>query len=508
MTDNIANLVEREFLKMTDNIANLVETEFLKMTDNIANLIEREFLKMTDNIANLIEREFLKMTDNIANLVETEFLKMTDNIANLIERKRHIKSGLLRQKLCSLLANHSQKKTSGKGSDVVFVLDGSGSMGEDMFNKGKDLIVQFIDSVTIGPSYVQVGLYIDSSAIGSGAQFHLKSYHSGEDLKAAVNHIRRAGRAVHTLYSFAFHLVIDNTSSVRTGVIVHKVLANNTRIRSHKCIKDLISIANTDQRTVLDDVQVSRTIIGDPTPNSGFEPPTFSHISNITVITICCFPRTISSRSFNNRASIQVPLSHTTDHSIANVNLTSNVTSFQPFVPYHQAGKYICYFLLPIGGGFGGNIHEDLRDMSEKEVIFYGVWTGNLPMQNFTVNYDLTSLGESFVAGSIAARMLTEQGAPVYESQDDAQTLRDKGATIFTVDASSYSNTVSLQTLASSSKHHFAFYGTDTSDIITAILNIAGIGYILPITALTCDNGAIFHTKGGLFNQDLYDPFQ
>ncbi|XP_052802039.1 uncharacterized protein LOC128232503 isoform X2 [Mya arenaria] len=267
------------------------------------------------------------------------------------------------------------------------------------------------------------------------------------------------------------------------------------------------------------------------------------------------------------------------------------------------------------GGGFGGNIHEDLRDMSEKEVIFYGVWTGNLPMQNFTVNYDLTSLGESFVAGSIAARMLTEQdvtpvsgrdivflldgsgsmgdagfqrslnficsfagsiaigpqsnqiaigvytdhfeslfyldaftsadtlrasmasivfssastanlamalqgvldymftidhgkrygtganliilsdGAPVYESQDDAQTLRDKGATIFTVDASSYSNTVSLQTLASSSKHHFAFYGTDTSDIITAILNIAGIGYILPITALTCDNGAIFHTK-------------
>ena len=69
-------------------------------------------------------------------------------------------------------------------ADVVFIVDGSGSIGSSNFREVKLFIVSVVDSFEISNETVRVGLIEFSSS--AAVQFHLQQYSNKEDAKTAV----------------------------------------------------------------------------------------------------------------------------------------------------------------------------------------------------------------------------------------------------------------------------------------------------------------------------------
>ncbi|WAR03215.1 hypothetical protein MAR_009773 [Mya arenaria] len=100
--------------------------------------------------------------------------------------------------------------------------------------------------------------------------------------------------------------------------------------------------------------------------------------------------------------------------------------------------------------------------------------------------YDMFALNNGKRFNTDTNIIVLSDGESTYDSPPEANTLKEKGVTIFTIGTNIHSNLSFLQTLASSSKHHFSLYGRQDIDVIKDILAIAGIGYSLPVTEPDC----------------------
>ncbi|KAB0371940.1 hypothetical protein FD755_016878, partial [Muntiacus reevesi] len=80
--------------------------------------------------------------------------------------------------------------------DLVFVIDGSKSLGEDNFEIVKQFVTGIIDSLAISPKAARVGLLQYSTLVRT--EFTLRNFSSARDMKKAVAHMKYMGKGSMT----------------------------------------------------------------------------------------------------------------------------------------------------------------------------------------------------------------------------------------------------------------------------------------------------------------------
>ncbi|XP_076412047.1 matrilin-2 isoform X2 [Peromyscus maniculatus bairdii] len=90
---------------------------------------------------------------------------------------------------------HCRRCTEGP-VDLVFVIDGSKSLGEDNFEIVKHFVTGIIDSLAISPKAARVGLLQYSTQVRT--EFTLRDFSSAKDMKKAVAHMKYMGKGSMT----------------------------------------------------------------------------------------------------------------------------------------------------------------------------------------------------------------------------------------------------------------------------------------------------------------------
>ncbi|XP_040481843.1 matrilin-2 isoform X4 [Ursus maritimus] len=80
--------------------------------------------------------------------------------------------------------------------DLVFVIDGSKSLGEENFEIVKQFVTGIIDSLAVSPKAARVGLLQYSTQVRT--EFTLRSFTSAKDMKKAVAHMKYMGKGSMT----------------------------------------------------------------------------------------------------------------------------------------------------------------------------------------------------------------------------------------------------------------------------------------------------------------------
>lgn len=81
-------------------------------------------------------------------------------------------------------------------ADIVFMLDSSSSEGAVNFQKQKDFVASFVNSLTIGPSNVQVGVITFSTT--ARINFDLNDHRTKSTVVSAINGISYVQGSTHT----------------------------------------------------------------------------------------------------------------------------------------------------------------------------------------------------------------------------------------------------------------------------------------------------------------------
>ncbi|XP_029404117.1 matrilin-2 isoform X6 [Mus pahari] len=90
---------------------------------------------------------------------------------------------------------HCKRCTEGP-IDLVFVIDGSKSLGEENFETVKHFVTGIIDSLAVSPKAARVGLLQYSTQVRT--EFTLKAFSSAKDMKKAVAHMKYMGKGSMT----------------------------------------------------------------------------------------------------------------------------------------------------------------------------------------------------------------------------------------------------------------------------------------------------------------------
>nr|XP_004663113.2 matrilin-2 isoform X1 [Jaculus jaculus] len=90
---------------------------------------------------------------------------------------------------------HCKRCTEGP-IDLVFVIDGSKSLGEENFEIVKHFVTGVIESLAVSPKAARVGLLQYSTQVRT--EFTLRNFNSAKDMKKAVSHVKYMGKGSMT----------------------------------------------------------------------------------------------------------------------------------------------------------------------------------------------------------------------------------------------------------------------------------------------------------------------
>ena len=102
---------------------------------------------------------------------------------------------------------------SSKGIDLVFVLDGSGSVGATDFMTSKTFVNDIVDFFEIGSENTRVGVIQYSSSVN--IEFHLNQYTDKMSIQQAIANISYMGGSTET--ERALNVMVDEGFSVTNG---------------------------------------------------------------------------------------------------------------------------------------------------------------------------------------------------------------------------------------------------------------------------------------------------
>ena len=108
-------------------------------------------------------------------------------------------------------------------SDILFILDVSGSIGSTNFDSVRNFAADFVSGLEIGPNDNQVGVITFSSS--AQLVFGLDTYSSNSDLQQAIQNIAYTGGGTNIPAALCELLTTfnSNTSGVRIDISVFKV---------------------------------------------------------------------------------------------------------------------------------------------------------------------------------------------------------------------------------------------------------------------------------------------
>jgi len=86
-------------------------------------------------------------------------------------------------------------------SDIVFVVDESGTIGPRNFAKVKSFLTQLVDKLDIDSGNTRVGLVTFASTVGSG--FNLSDHSSVASIQSAISALRYSGGSTDTAAALA-----------------------------------------------------------------------------------------------------------------------------------------------------------------------------------------------------------------------------------------------------------------------------------------------------------------
>ena len=125
-------------------------------------------------------------------------------------------------------------------TDIIFVLDESGSIGSADFNLMKSFVSQLVGRLDIDSGNTRVGLVTFSSSVGTS--FNLNAYSTVASVQAAVDSLRYGGGGTNTAAALAHVRTTMLTSAAGDRSDVPNVVVVLTDGRSASAVRTVVSI--------------------------------------------------------------------------------------------------------------------------------------------------------------------------------------------------------------------------------------------------------------------------
>ena len=103
-------------------------------------------------------------------------------------------------------------------ADIVIIVDESGSVGAENFEKQREFIKELVERFDVGESEVRIGVVQFSSIVNN--QFYLSSSKTKEDVIEYVNSMpyKEGGTQTHKVLSYTYKTMLSERKGARKGV--------------------------------------------------------------------------------------------------------------------------------------------------------------------------------------------------------------------------------------------------------------------------------------------------